>query len=97
MAFRWKRKKFRYFMTDVERKLPQTMKKTTGFVFDRYNGKVLPWHQCVVVDVESMDESNAGLWLDWIEYGDISAARRLAQSCGVPLDYLAMSEGAWND
>ena len=38
-----------------------------------------------------------GLWLDWIEYGDIFAARRLAQSCGVPLDYLAMSEGAWND
>lgn len=97
MAFKWGKKKKNYFMTDVERNLPPVMRKTTGFVYDRYNGKVLPWHQCVVVDVESMDDSNVSLWLDWLEYGDVSAARALARACGVPLDYLAMSEGAWND
>jgi len=91
MAFKWK-KKPKYFMTDVERVAPPIMKKTTGFVYDRYNGKILPWHQCIVVDVESMDSENVGVWLDWLEYGDINAARKLAQSCGVPLDYMAMSK-----
>lgn len=97
MAFKWWKKKSHYFVTEAERSVPPVMRKTAGFVYDRRSGAVLSWHQCVVVDVETMEESNVNLWMDWLEYGDSNAARRLAQSCGVPLDYLAMSEGAWND
>ncbi len=96
MAFKWRRKKqSKWFYTDVERKAPPVGRKTAGFVYHRGADVVIPWHQCIVVDIESCDESTTELWLDWLEYGDMVAARRLAEKVGVPMDYLAVAEGGW--
>jgi hypothetical protein len=97
MAFKWRRKKQdKWFSTAVEKQGPPSKgKKAAGFVYHRGAGVVIPWHQCILVDVESCGDSNVDLWLDWLEYGDVNAARRLAELVGVPMDYLAIRVDGW--